>query len=899
MVRRLIPPRPVSWAFRGSGGQRPRHLLSIADLSEAELAMLVSRARYYKNMIKMANFPERLRGRLCERSVALMFSKRSTRTRLSSEAAIVMLGGHPIFLGKDDIQLGVNESLRDTASVLGSMMAGVVARVDAHGDVVEVAQHSAVPVINALSDRAHPLQTIADCLTMLEATVPNTVFDLSTAQSAYLQGVKVAWVGDANNVLFDLILGAKKLGLHVAVATPPGYGIPDHMRSTIAKGGNWGSLTETHKPEEAVHLADFIVTDTWVSMGQEAERAKRLRDFKDFQVTADLARSGGAHASWKLLHCLPRHAEEVTDEVFYGPRSLVFHQAENRLWAALAVFEAFFVHAGQIIPKNTYQDDIRRTPKPTDTSPGHDPPFNQIRIRSEVRTYNQESERTAYNRHARRRSANSLRTSSLTPLTPKLPLPREADDDDHDHDTEHDLPSTAHRHRPRPPRHPHPPTYLHHQSAPVTPSILSRTPSRHGLRRLQAQAEPGADNGWVRKSQSSSQLLHLPASASASASALAAGSRRGGLQPLSSPLSPPLPPPPSWSSSAEWLLRAGAVLSAEARESKGQSWLVSRASSTSLVRDGREEDEENEEEEENDMDGGGLADDEDSPVSTRPSRGASRVASRQASRFGSRLSLTSTSSPHASRSRGGGDMDIDQNNDDDDAAGAGRRPSLGPGPDFINSRDRAEIEEAAAARRGGGIASATADHDPADGEHDDDDDVNENDEDMDDAELATLMMGRRVRVSPASSSTTSLVAAWCDRWLWAWSDFLGEDEGDGDGGGGDGDDDDAAANRPRRPRPRRLSIRHDPVPVQGQGPDPDPDRQLAPRSPLPDPLPHDPDPVPDAAAPAASASASAPAPAPAPAARPGPVPAAAPHALDDWQDPAWLMSVASKAFFSA
>ena len=255
-----------------------------------------------------------------------------------------------MFLGSQDIQLGVNESLYDTSMVVSSMVSAIVARVNAHEDVAQLAQHSTVPVINALSDLYHPLQTIADYLTIHEAFLPSS----STTEGLGLEGLKIAWVGDANNVLFDLALGAAKLGCDLSVATPKGYEIPQSVKEVIsatnpnaATAANF--LTETNVPEEAVKGADVIVTDTWVSMGQEEEKARRMRDFAGFQVTAELARRGGAKQGWKFMHCLPRHAEEVSDEVFYSPASLVFQEAENRLWAALAALEGFVVNKGKIV----------------------------------------------------------------------------------------------------------------------------------------------------------------------------------------------------------------------------------------------------------------------------------------------------------------------------------------------------------------------------------------------------------------------------------------------------------------------------------------------------------------------------------------------------------------------
>ncbi|KAI9828572.1 MAG: hypothetical protein M1819_006564 [Sarea resinae] len=330
----------------------PRHLMSIADLTPAELTALIRNAHAHKTAMKSGLIPKNLLGALTGKTVAMSFSKRSTRTRVSTEAAIASMGGHPMFLGKDDIQLGVNESLYDTSVVISSMVSCIVARVGPHSDVAGLAKHSSVPVINGLSDAFHPLQTIADMLTLHEA-FPEAPKPRRTATlGPQLNGLKLAWIGDANNVLFDLAIGAAKLGIDISVATPKGYEIPSHMREIIQGASvgveDGGKLFETTVPEEAIKDADVLVTDTWVSMGQEEEKAKRLRDFAGFQVTPELARRGGAKQDWKFMHCLPRHPDEVSDEVFYSPKSLVFPEAENRLWAAIAALEAFVVNKGKI-----------------------------------------------------------------------------------------------------------------------------------------------------------------------------------------------------------------------------------------------------------------------------------------------------------------------------------------------------------------------------------------------------------------------------------------------------------------------------------------------------------------------------------------------------------------------
>jgi ornithine carbamoyltransferase len=327
----------------------PRHLTSIADLSPAEFTKLVLNASHYKTAVKSGQTPKSLSNSLAGQTVAMMFNKRSTRTRVSTEAAVTIMGGHPMFLGKDDIQLGVNESLRDTSTIISSMTSCMVARVGAHSDITGLAEYSSVPVINALSEDFHPLQTIADFQTITEALPSQPSGDSSLG----LEGLKVAWVGDCNNVLFDLAIGCVKMGVNIGVAAPTGYGIPDRMRKVILEAGSQvpapGQLQETTIPEDAVKDADIIVTDTWISMGQEAESQARLKAFAGYQVTNELAKRGGAKPDWKFMHCLPRHPEEVNDEVFYGPRSLVFEEGENRLWAAVAALEAFVVNKGKIL----------------------------------------------------------------------------------------------------------------------------------------------------------------------------------------------------------------------------------------------------------------------------------------------------------------------------------------------------------------------------------------------------------------------------------------------------------------------------------------------------------------------------------------------------------------------
>jgi ornithine carbamoyltransferase len=242
---------------------------------------------------------------------------------------MALLGGHALFLGPSDIQLGVNESMRDTANVLARFNDIVLARVFGHEDVVELAKYSKAPVINALSDLHHPLQSLADLMTLQEHFGHDN-----------LAGKTVAWVGDGTNVLSDLALGSAILGMNVNIATPEGYEL---FPSVLAKtkelaAASGATVMTTHIAAEAVVGADVVVTDTWVSMGQEDEYKKRVADFDGYQVNTDLMQKANPGAVF--LHCLPRHKEEVTDEVFYSDASLVFPEAENRMWTVMAVMAA-------------------------------------------------------------------------------------------------------------------------------------------------------------------------------------------------------------------------------------------------------------------------------------------------------------------------------------------------------------------------------------------------------------------------------------------------------------------------------------------------------------------------------------------------------------------------------
>ncbi|KAJ1814427.1 ornithine carbamoyltransferase [Coemansia sp. RSA 2599] len=318
----------------------PRHMISLGDYSAEQIAALVESAADLKHKTKHQGQTFHPDQPLKGQTVALLFSKRSTRTRVASESSIAYLGGHAMFLGKDDIQLGVNESLRDSAQVISSMVDGIFARVGAHKEITTLAEYSSVPVINALCDENHPTQILADLLTIWEVygkrrPEAKTMFDV-------FRGLRVAWVGDANNIIYEMLAAMPKCGFDMRVCTPAKYPVPEKVRQMAASDAHKASVSVEYftDPDLAVKDADIIVTDTWVSMGQETEKAQRLRDFQGYQVSNEMATRGGAKSDWTFMHCLPRKPEEVTDEVFYSDRSVVFQEAENRKWTILAAFAA-------------------------------------------------------------------------------------------------------------------------------------------------------------------------------------------------------------------------------------------------------------------------------------------------------------------------------------------------------------------------------------------------------------------------------------------------------------------------------------------------------------------------------------------------------------------------------
>lgn len=283
-----------------------RHFLDVDDLSAAELAEILERSAEPAP-------PHVLEGR----GVALLFEKASARTRNSSEMAVVQLGGHPVTIRGDEVGFDVRETVEDITRTLACYHAAIGARVFRHTVLERMAATSSVPVINLLSDAAHPCQVLADLLTLKH-------------EFGGLAGRRLAWVGDANNVCSSLLAGAALCGMDMTVAAPDGYGLADGVVARAEERGI--RVTTTTKPEAAVDGADAVVTDVWTSMGQEAELAQRRADFAGFTVDAALMERAAPHAVF--LHCLPAHrGEEVSADVVDGPQSRVWPEAANRMHA--------------------------------------------------------------------------------------------------------------------------------------------------------------------------------------------------------------------------------------------------------------------------------------------------------------------------------------------------------------------------------------------------------------------------------------------------------------------------------------------------------------------------------------------------------------------------------------
>ncbi len=300
-----------------------RDLLSISDLTRDEIIHILEVARLFKTRYYAG---EKIIPVLKGKSLAMIFQKPSTRTRVSFEVAMYELGGHALYLNWNDLQLGRGETIADTARTLSRYVNGITARVLRHLDLVELAQYASIPVINALSDLEHPCQALADVFTIWE-------------KKGKYEGIKIAFIGDgSDNVLHSLLLACSKLGINVVIATPPGYEPrPEILKSAEESAIRSGSTIDIIRdPENAVKAADVIYTDVWVSMGQEVEREKRIRDLSRYRVSLDLIKL--AKGDVIFMHCLPaRRGEEVDNEVIDGKWSVVWDQAENRLHVQKAV----------------------------------------------------------------------------------------------------------------------------------------------------------------------------------------------------------------------------------------------------------------------------------------------------------------------------------------------------------------------------------------------------------------------------------------------------------------------------------------------------------------------------------------------------------------------------------
>ncbi|XP_001334671.1 ornithine transcarbamylase, mitochondrial [Danio rerio] len=311
----------VGKATLDSVNLKGRSFLTLKDYNAEEIKHILWVSADLKHRIKHRGEHLPL---LQGKSIAMIFEKRSTRTRMSTETGFSLLGGHPCFLTPQDIHLGVNECTTDTARVLSGLADIVLARVYNHSSLEHLDKDTSIPVINGLSDLYHPIQILADLLTLQE-------------HYGSLKGRTLTWIGDGNNVLHSFMMSLAKLGVNLKVATPKGYE-PDAAVTEEAQrlAKQFGTrLQFVSDPVEAARDSSVLVTDTWVSMGQEEEKKKRLKDFSGYQIT--IQTGSVAAPDWTFLHCLPRKPEEVDDEVFYSQRSLVFEEAENRKWTIMGL----------------------------------------------------------------------------------------------------------------------------------------------------------------------------------------------------------------------------------------------------------------------------------------------------------------------------------------------------------------------------------------------------------------------------------------------------------------------------------------------------------------------------------------------------------------------------------
>lgn len=298
-----------------------KDIISIHDLSREEVNQLLDTAQVLKMKQKIGE----LYHPLPDKTLGMIFMKASTRTRISFEVAMRQLGGHALFLSAGDLQLKRGETIADTGRVLSRYLDGIMIRTFSHQDVVDLAAHSSVPVINGLTDLLHPCQVLSDLFTIRE-------------KKGCLEGINLLYIGDGNNMAHSLMFGGAKTGMHVTICSPSGYE-PDPEITRLARADavkTGASISVKGDPVEAVTGADIIYTDVWASMGQEEEQRKRVEAFARYQVNESLLEQAGDNVL--VMHCLPAHrGEEITDEVIDGPHSIVFDQAENRLHLQKAI----------------------------------------------------------------------------------------------------------------------------------------------------------------------------------------------------------------------------------------------------------------------------------------------------------------------------------------------------------------------------------------------------------------------------------------------------------------------------------------------------------------------------------------------------------------------------------
>lgn len=302
-----------------------RDFLALYDYTPEELEYLLDLGDWLKQMHKEGKPHKLLEGK----TLGLIFQKSSTRTRVSFEAGMVQLGGYPMFLSANDLQMGRGEPIKDTARVLSRYIDGIMIRTFEHSDVEELAEFGDIPVINGLTDSLHPCQVMADLMTIREHKGKN------------LKGMKMTYVGDGNNMAHSLMMGGAKMGMDVVIASPSGYNpesvFVEQAKEVAAKTG--GSILITPDIELASKEADVLYADVWASMGQEEEAKERIAALSSYQINDELLKKAAKDAI--VMHCLPAHrGEEVTESVLEGPRSVIFDEAENRMHAQKAVLAA-------------------------------------------------------------------------------------------------------------------------------------------------------------------------------------------------------------------------------------------------------------------------------------------------------------------------------------------------------------------------------------------------------------------------------------------------------------------------------------------------------------------------------------------------------------------------------